>query len=344
MDLTSLLDNAALAFVGLHSLDDRNGKPCLLAIAKLTWRVNAEGTVRLADPQREIRLAAQHRDTGSVRYPNNALAEKPGTDVIVLGHAHPPQGKAVKEMLVSVSIRDKEVLLEQSLRVFGPRVFMAGASGLKPGPAIAFTEPVPLVYELAKGGSDPQQPDVLDAKNPVGIGTRADMRSLVDSPAYRIESVDGNEPAGFGAIDQHWSPRLERYGTIDDTYLRTRYPLPPKDFDALYWNCAHPKLHSSQPLRGDEEIELKGMRPAGDLCFRLPFYTPRFDATVDDEERPLPTHLDTLLVDFEDPDELVVEAVWRAAVSWPRKRERLEKISVTNGSAIGTDIEQALAH
>lgn len=48
----------------------------------------------------------------------------------------------------------------------------------------------------------------------------------------------GAIPAGFGAVDRPWAPRIALAGTPDQHWLESRWPYLPEDFDFGYWNGA----------------------------------------------------------------------------------------------------------
>jgi hypothetical protein len=309
-------------------MEDHRGRAVVVAIAKITYDITKSGVVHLARPAAQIRLAAEphHVDSfASIKYPSDAVDEKPGTDVIVLGTVIPPPSHSVTQMDVSVRVG----CLSSVLRVYGTRVYQRAAfGGLVPGPAERL-EPTPLVYELAFGGVE-TEPFGMYPKNPSGIGF-ADMRNKrPGGPAPRIEVPDemADEialPAGFGAIDAFWSPRLEFAGTRDESWRKTRAPILPRDFDLLHNCVAHPNLHSPEPLRPDEPVEILGMTLDGIWRFRLPKVFPTFSSLHEGVVRDHATHLDTILIDV---DERRVEMVWRVCLPLPRKAQQLERITI----------------
>jgi hypothetical protein len=135
-------------------------------------------------------------------------------------------------------------------------------------------------------------------------------------------------------IARHWTPRSEKYGTLNEEHFKYRHPVAPVDFDERYNCCGHPDLWARAPLKGDEAVELTGMTPEGVWRFQLPFYEPRFDVEIDGEAKRLETHLDTILIDVENPDERIVELTWRAHVRMPKKSERVGKILITDASVV----------
>lgn len=108
----------------------------------------------------------------SVRYESDLAQHKPKCDVIVIGSAHSPTGKPTPRIDVGIQIErqtalpniaEAGMLLDHRLAVFGPRVFVRGATGeavVASSPSTKdwrLTEPepftsLPLRYEHAFGG------------------------------------------------------------------------------------------------------------------------------------------------------------------------------------------------
>lgn len=335
MDADRLVHNETLAMVRCVPMEDRHGRDVAVVIVKLTWAVSATGVATLADPQRGVRLhdvSPAGDRSASPRYPSDLVEEKPGTDVLLVGTAHPPRGAPCSKMEVALRIEPGgdplgPKPLAKMLEVHGPRLWVQGSRRPVPGPAGTLT-PTPLVYDLAFGGPD-------EPRNPVGTGAVSDTRSLIGQRAPAIEDprapIDSPNPApaGFAPIPMHFSPRSERLGTHDASWYRERAPVRPRDFDPRHHSCAPPDQWSEVPLRGDEPIEVVGATPDGVWRFRLPRWAP----LVTSSTRGLPvshsTHLDTLLIDA---DQRCVELSWRVAVPLPRKTELLESVRIREAS------------
>jgi hypothetical protein len=343
LNVDRFLDNRTPMTVGLIPLADRHGREVLTVIAKLTWDVSPTGVASLAVPQPDVRFSEMRAVEGiwsSVRYPSDIIDEKPGTDVVLVGTAHPPADRQVTEMDVHLRVEAAPRPLEKTVRVFGQRIYYKAMLGVAPGPPAVLGK-TPLLYELALGGRDESDPAkiVLDPRNPSGVGFATDKARLIGTRAPQLEVTDGKSaPAGFGPIPAHWSPRSERAGTYDKTWETKRAPLRPVDFDLRHNSVAHPDLWSETPLIGDEPVEVIGATPEGAWRFRLPRYAPVFASVIlepdsADPTRPPkrveaqhPTHLDTFVIDA---DARCVELTWRAAIPLPRKSELVRSIVVT---------------
>ncbi len=67
-----------------------------VVVVKVTYMVDAAGTVEPAPEQDPIRLEAEETELGVL--PPDAAPVKPGFDVLVLGRALAPEGKPVPQM------------------------------------------------------------------------------------------------------------------------------------------------------------------------------------------------------------------------------------------------------
>ena len=335
MNPERLLENNGLPFAATLLVDDHRGFEQAVVVARLAWQLDPSGAARIASPQRPIRVVPQYRDgpNSSLRFASDAVCDKPGTEIIMLAKAWPRPDKRSDHVDVSLQVETGHQSLRKVVRAYGARRFEKKVRGVAVGPAAPLLEPAAIVYEQAAGGcyaAPGGQPPQCDEVNPVGIGFVMDQRTLVGQDAFTIESLVGRAPAGFGPIARHWSPRRQLYGNTDDKYMRSRHPVPPEDFDVRYNIDAHPDLWSETPMRGDEPFEIIGATPEGAWRFRLPYYEPRFDVTLDGEEKRCASKLDTILIDIETPRERIVELTWRAAVRLPKRSERLAKIRLTN--------------
>jgi hypothetical protein len=283
-------------------LRDARGRAVATLVVKATFELSRAGRARLADEQAPIRVNDLPHDpsqpAGSIRYPTDLAPMKVGADVIVLGDAVSP--RPVPAIDVAVRVRDRTA----PLRAHGPRVYFASLGRVAVGPA-AKVERVSIVYEKAYGGATPDLQRV-ERRNPIGVGVAHRAADLDGKPAPQIEhperpitaAGDAPEPAGYGAIASHWSPRAEHVGTIDEAWRTSRMPLLPLDFDARFHNVAPPALRLDEPLLPGDEIAIVGMTLEPLFRIEIPALSVRVRAVratgLVEEVRPA---IDTLLVE-----------------------------------------------
>lgn len=224
----------------------------------------------------------------------DAAMSKQRGEVLVAGSAF-----AVGEPTTATSVRVQIGSVDKQLYVIGDRRWTATG----PSDAVPYTE-MPVTWERAFGGEG-------YARNPIGRGYKAveadgqtthplpnveDPKNLVKAPR------DRPEPAGFGPIDQTWPQRMDKVGTYDQEWLKTRFPGFAKDFDWEFFNCA-PK---DQRIQGyfalDEKFRVEGMN-AGKRVLEstLPNITARFFLVRTKEGEPdefveATSRLDTVLL------------------------------------------------
>jgi hypothetical protein len=309
---------------------DKTGRESLVVVLKYTFAIGPDGRVAVderdaVEPSPVDEYNGPDATRASIRRPSDLFEDKPGTDVILVGHAHAPLRSNAASMDVSLRVGP----IAKTVRAHGLRVWTEGVFGrLAPGPARPIQEPVPLIYELAYGGLDLSNPDkpVGEPRNTVGRGVARDSKKLVGQPAVQIEDPDdATKPAGFGALHRHWQPRAAFAGTYDDAWLENKAPFPPDDYDPRFNVSVPHDQWSPAPLRGDEPIEIRGATPEGIWRFQLPRLALGFSSTVGGTRTEHRSHLDTIFIDA---DRYRAELTWRAQVPMPRKYEMLERVYI----------------
>lgn len=286
-----------------------------------------------------LRLPEHHGEPGksSIKYDADLVLTKKTTDVIVVGHAYAPPGTAVTHTDVGFKVGP----IQKVLRVFGDRTWgNFGAS------APQHFEKIPLVYERAFGGVDAKSntsDQDWEWRNPVGIGFAVSGRNAtglklpnVEDPRKLISSWDDRPPpAGFGAIECHWQPRVSYAGTYDDHWMKTRQPLLAEDLDDRYFQCAPADQQSPEFLRGGEPVVLHRLTPGGSLKFFLPKIYLGFETRFYDGSRELHKNrkLHTVILE---PDYPRVSLVWHSALPCHFKVQKLERTVVTLKSDLST--------
>jgi hypothetical protein len=304
-------------------LADTEGRPLFVPLVKASYSIEGDGVLRIADVQMPVSVGGEfwgQPGESSYRYEPEGVVGKPASDVVLLGHAYPAE-RGARETLVGLRVGP----IRKMVRVVGDR------SWVKLAGAIVMTDPqpferIPLVWERAFGGWDRGDPDPgnhrCESRNPVGTGFRRRWNDgetgvalpNLEDPAAPIRSFrDRPRPVGFGFVSPDWQPRLALTGTYDETWMRTRMPLVPGDFDPRFLNAAPADQVVAGHLRGDEEVAIVNASSRGRLQFRLPGSPP---PAIDVELRSgrterLAPRLDTLIIDT---DAHQVACLWRAAL------------------------------
>ncbi len=329
-ELDDVTEGASIAV----PVKDKAGRSLLAVILRYEFHVDDNGVVSLAeDPEPPLLVDECHGEDpskSSIKRPSQLFEEKPGTDVILVGHAHAPLGKSPEHVDVRLSMGP----IDKTVRAYGLRAWQRKLGGaLRPGPARPIREPVPLRYELAWGGCDFTDPTELisEPRNLVGRGIARDPKTLVDEPAAQLEYPDHplgrgeNLPACFGALHRHWEPRCRFAGTYDQAWMDRKMPLLPDDFDPRFHVAVPDDQWCATPLRGDEPVEIRGATPEGVWRFRLPRVSPGFSSFVGSQRSEHRTHLDSVLIDA---DARTVELTWRVSIPLPRKYEMLDAVTI----------------
>jgi hypothetical protein len=318
-------------FVGsLLLLPDPDGIDTLFTVVKGTFSL----TPQVAPANEQVPVALEqtyYGDPGStsIRVPSDVSLAKPGTDVLLIGHACSPQGRPATQIEVSLQVGQ----VRRVVRVVGDRVWRAGNVGAEMSEPRPFSR-MPLVWERAYGGSDvtadgPRPHPV----NPVGRGYRTrDSRrpvegvalpNLEDPSALLTDWKDQPPPACFAPVAPHWEPRRSFAGTYDERWERERAPFLPADFDPRFLQLAPPGQATSRPLGGDEAVELRGAHPSGALRFRLPGVRVQATYVVNGGSEVRPAPLDTVLIE---PDAGRLVLVWRAALPCDKRALRVSVV------------------
>lgn len=311
-------------------LPDRGGVETLYVIVRATLALRPR--LALAPVQVPPAMADEYYDdpaTSSLKAVSDMHIGKPGTDVLLLGHAYAPRARAATESLVSVSVAGRN----KAIRVTGDRFWLDDGTPSAPQPF----ESMPLVWERAYGGVHPLPGRVLaEERNPIGVGftggrSEAQMAGQpvpnLEDPATSLQRIGQHAtPACFAPVAAAWMPRRGFAGTYDAAWQRKRAPYLPADFDPRFFHCAAPELTFDRHLTGFEPVEIRGATPDGPIAFTLPSTRPQVSVRVDGAlERP-PARLETVLIE---PDENRLSLTWRAALPCDRRAMSVEQVTVT---------------
>ena len=316
---------------------DRNGGDQLSVLVKATYQLpGPQRPLSISSEQVPVFMADVHHGddpaTSSLKYQSDASPTKPGTDVVLVGHAYAPRGH-VTELDVALEV----ARLRKTVKVVGDRVWTRANGWIMSRP-LPF-EKMPLTYERCFGGWDRTHPDPArhagDDRNPVGAGYAADdrperMEGLrlpnLEDPQHPARDWMTRPPiAGFGFVGQSWMPRRVLAGTYDAAWKDQRAPLLPTDFDERYFNGAPSDLIATPHLRGGESVLVRGASLHGLLSFTLPTINLEISLSIRREIVNPAAVLDTVIIE---PDAERVVLSWRATVPCARRLLHVEAVTV----------------
>ena len=311
----TLLQAAAMPLIG------PKGGNLLTVIVKGTF-VFDSNQCEPADDQLPIAYGDIYHDEaagGAIRYESDIVPFKPRTDIVLEALAYAPGGKPVEVVPAAVKVGP----VEKRIVVFGER-FWNHAGILSRKYTMTAVKPFtckPIRYSDAFGGMDKTTGEYC-TQNLTGKGLYSKKSKPAGQPLPCIEDskhlirriTDRPPPAGFGFCHRAWQPRAAYAGTYDDTWRKQRSPLPPEDFDARFYNGAHPDLQADGYLKGDEMVELLNLTPAGRTSFGLPglhpfvTVTPRAEKNGNGKKEICGMNLDTVFIE---PEKTRFSLVWR---------------------------------
>jgi hypothetical protein len=317
---------------------DAQGRHAALVVVKGVWRLS---TGRLADDARLLaprsspllrtigaldlepaqRAAVAHRLDEMIEWlPADNLPFKPRFDLVVVGHAWAPQGRAQPQLAATVQRGQRQV----TLLAFGPRCWQPRLLSHEPGPVLAPVRRVPVHPAFAFGGVG-EQGALLD--NPIGMGG---LRQQPDAPQARLplpwledphQRLDASRhvvsPVAFGPSSVTAAHRRCHAGTRDSAWARTRAPRLPLDFDPRWYNEADPRLQSDLPPAPGEHLRFTHLSARGQDDIVWPGVSPVLQVTGAAPQRLVP---DTCVVC---PDDDAFAIVWRTLVP-PQARLTLQ--------------------
>jgi len=310
-------------------LPDANGVDTLFVMVSATFSIGAELSLLETQPPphaADVYWGAPSKS--SLKYASDHHLGKLATDIVLVGDACAPRGQQVTQLDVDLSVGS----VTKIVRVFGDRYWRDGGI-TAPKPFVK----MPLVYERAYGGVHLVEGaiDSAEPRNPVGRGhagkrSESDMHDVLlpnlEDPSQLIQThTDQPTPACFGFCAPHWQPRAAYAGTYDDAWQNTRAPYMPKDFDARFFNMAHPDLIYPGFLQGGEMVKIARMHPDSDLQFELPQRRFSVEVNIDGKITQPALNMETLLLQ---PNALQMSMVWRGAVPCDKKGLKIRHIRI----------------
>ncbi len=237
--------------------------PALSLIVKATFALRPEQPALAVakNAQQQVSGDEQYLDDlgRSLRYSNDLVPTKLRGEALVTAICQVPDGRPRTTCDVGIVIGP----IEKTLRIFGDRAWFRDAEGQA---VIGRPQPfqnLPVRWERAFGGMNlPVNPMGRGIEPwPDEAGRPIHHLPNIEYLDKRVENLkDRPPPAGFGPISPMWEPRVGRQGTRDQRWATFRAPLPPKDFDPLFYNAAPEDQQLPEGyFRGDEAVRLSGL-------------------------------------------------------------------------------------
>lgn len=317
-----------------------DGRESLVVVVKGTFRFPEKGSKEpvLAEEQVPLVMAdtfAGEPGLSAPIYESDFAPRKPKCDVLLNGSCYPPGGKPASKVMVSLRVGS----FAKSFNVVGTRTWKKRWFFVTSTKSVPFTR-MPITYDKAFGGEDRSHKDPARHKtftsNPVGLGFHDQLTAeyLNGTTLPNTEEV-GNpvkhpkkhyRSMAFGPIGRNWRPRPSFAGTYDEAWLENGFPFLPADFQEAYYQAA-PTDQQIEYLRGNEEVELINLTPAGKTRFRLPVtpmpvvFFPR-----DGEKKETEAVIDTFIIE---PDRERFMLVWRSSL--PLRKNIFDVVQVVAG-------------
>jgi hypothetical protein len=310
---------------------------CDVVAVKASFALTPEGI----DPQPMpgmISMADEPHDAqdplgSSLARAGDLILGKPGCDLYVTGSVR--NAYCVGYWNVGISAGDTRTpVMDYRCTATGPRHWQYSLFSGWHLSEIEDTQEVPIRYELAWGGREPEvgKPAHLwktHKPNPSGSGFSFEGYSRdARIPAYQWQPhstffapgpAQLKQLTGLGPVARFWASRQCYAGTHDDDWLRANADTPikdyPKDFDLRYFQAAHPCLQAAKPFRGDEALRLSGLLPVPQTIHtRLPGWSivvaGSENYSQQDQKQKLRLPLDTIHIEL-DAEQSLAHLVWR---------------------------------
>lgn len=334
------LDNRSAWAAGLYPGWSRKGERQMALVFKASFAFDATGTLTpMGIPPAIEETDRYFGEPGksSLATASETVPFKHGGELLLFGTAHPPKADAtVTEVSVGLRRADDR-FWEKTLRVFGPRRWEKGLLGLsfsKPG----LLAPLPLRYEYAYGGRDPNYDDKLYPQNPAGGGYSAKgwrvggmaLPQIEIGPKFIAGPTHRVTPAGFGPLAPFWEPRSQAFERLDHEAIAWGGCPYPADAPAQMYNAAPLDQHFDQPFQGGETLRLKGLverAPRDGLLLNLPRLKPSLKLVRGNRVENFQPVCDTLMVDV---DACQLSLVWRVGIPWNLRDQQTDWLVLTD--------------
>lgn len=302
---------------GAIRLDPITSRTVWLVAIKATFDICDDHTLTLSRHPIEVLDTPVYRGkegSRSLIYDSDLMGLKPRIDIILNASAYQPNNIAGTELEVGFFIDH----WGKTLRIVGNRLWDRFLGTMVKTYAQPFTQK-PIVYELAYGGIDEKaKPERQNHyHNPVGTGYAVKKSRLTGKYLPNIEYTDWptksgfkrNRCAGFGAIPNHWKPRIDYAGSYDKDWQESRSPYFPSDFNPLFFQSA-PTDQQYDMLLGGEKVTLIHLMPEkSDYHFYIPRLRFELSTRFNSSLKRHKAEIKTLIIE---PDDRRLILVWQS--------------------------------
>jgi hypothetical protein len=321
------LSNQSNWVAGLYPGWDHAQQYQLTAVFKAGFSFDESGQVTPLPADYNIVESDEHHAnplTSSLVQASEIAPFKQGSEIYLYGTAIPERDNLIAmEVGMGLSLSDGREW-KKILRVFGPRKWQKTKVNYimgKPGSVQA----IPLQYEYAFGGCNPNNDDDAYAANPIGIGYNSDQRKLVSDELPRIETgptyvtspMHKPVPAGFAPLPVFWEPRRSEIGEpVADPFAQGGCPYDRAAQKSLH-NAAPHDQRFDKPFIGGEVLHLRALLAnvshKRSVQIKLPKLQPQLYTIIDNKAELLSPACDTVVVNT---DEQTVFMIFRAGIPW----------------------------
>jgi uncharacterized protein YjbI with pentapeptide repeats len=206
------------------------------------------------------------------------------SEFFVYGSAYMPKSGAQQPISAKASLGH----VQKQLAVYGDRSWTPMGTIGKPDPFWR----IPLIPERAFGGKNDSmnllRNDAVDSQIKTN-GMAMDFIPNIEHPGQLIQNrSDHPSPAGFWALNSEDPRRMQHFGTVNEKWLKTRWPHFPLDTHPDYLQAAPYDQQSISYWQGNEAFALVNLHPVYPLIEGvLPGLTARILIATQDSDKVL---------------------------------------------------------
>ena len=321
------LANQSNWVAGLYPGWDHTQQYQLTTVFKAGFAFDEEGTLTPLPADYEIIAADQHHADPlgtSLAQASEIAPFKQGGEIYLYGSATPDRDNLIAmEVGMGLLFTDGRDW-KKILRVYGLRKWQSTKASYIMGPP-GFVQAIPLQYEYAFGGANPNDDDDAYAANPIGMGYNSDQRKLLCADLPRIEvgpsfmssPMQKPVPAGFAPLPVFWEPRRSEIGEpVADAFAQGGCPYDRSAKKSLH-NVAPHDQRFNTPFSGGEVLHLRALvanvSHRQSLRIVLPTLQPQLYTIIDNKAAALSPLCDTVVVNT---DEQTLFMIYRAGIPW----------------------------